>query len=70
VDGGDDRGMGGRNRGHGVERDRAVGGARVDCVAIRVRIDGHGLDAELFASAHHAHSDLAAVGDEHTTDLA
>ena len=43
---------------------RLVGGAHVEGGAIGVGVDGDGGDAELAAGAHHAHGDLAAVGDQ------
>ena len=38
--------------------------ARVDRVAVGVRVDGGGGDAELAARAHHADGDLAAIRDQ------
>ena len=42
-----------------------IGIADVQRVAVRLRVHGHGLDAQLAAGADDAHGDLAAVGDQH-----
>src|SRR4030095_15849571 len=43
---------------------RPVGHEHVERLAVRLRIDGDGRDAELAAGPDDAHRDLAAVGDE------
>ncbi len=42
----------------------------VERVAVRRRVDGHGLDPELVERADHAHGDLASIRDEHAVEHA
>src|SRR5260370_13509876 len=51
----------------GADVMRLVRVANVDRVAVRVRIDRGGRDAQLAACAHDADRDLAAIGDEDLT---
>ena len=45
-------------------RTGVVSGADVHCVAVGVGVDGDGGGADLLAGGHHAHGDLAPVGDQ------
>jgi hypothetical protein len=41
---------------------RLVGQLHVQCITIRIRIDGHGLDAHFLCRLDHPAGDLSAVG--------
>ena len=53
-----------------AERERLVGQADVQRVAVELGVDRDGADAELAARADDAHRDLAAIGDEHLVEHA
>ena len=55
--------------GGGTDRVRLVGHLHVQRLAVGLREDGDGRDAQLAARAQHADGDLAAVGDEQLLDL-
>jgi hypothetical protein len=46
------------------DADGLVGKTHVQAVAIRFRINGDGLDAQVFAGADYAYGDFAAIGDQ------
>ena len=55
-------------RGLAAERERLVGEAHVEGVAVELGVDGDGRDPELATGPHHAHRDLATVRDQHLGD--
>jgi len=52
-------------RGRGADEDRGVGVADVRSEAVRLGVDGDGLETFLVAGANHANRDFAAVRDQH-----
>ena len=57
-------------RGAGAEADGVVSLADVEGVAVRIRVDGDGLNAHLAAGALHPERDFTTVGDEHSLEHA
>ncbi|CAM5350254.1 hypothetical protein STENM36S_07614 [Streptomyces tendae] len=48
-----------------TQGERLISGADMQCVPVRVRVDGHARDPGVPAGPGHADSDFATIGDEH-----